>query len=328
MNEWESVAVGIATGMAADLAAADPQRGHPVALFGAAVSASEQRAYRDSRATGVAFSAFWVGAAAVAGAIAGRVGAAGIGVATFSAVGGTTLCRVGDQIADALDRGDLDGARATLPSLVGRDPSVLDEAGICRAAVESIAENTSDATVAPLLWGAALGGPGLLGYRAVNTLDAMIGYRSPRYENFGWAAARTDDLANLVPARATALLAGLVSGHPVRSARAVRRDAHKHPSPNAGVVEAAFAGALDISLGGTTVYPHGTEERPVLGAGRAPKAADLRAAVRLSRRVQIAGALLAVAVAGSRSRRHSRGEIGRTRIRPVASAQGQQGVVR
>ncbi|MFZ2510895.1 MAG: adenosylcobinamide-phosphate synthase CbiB, partial [Gordonia sp. (in: high G+C Gram-positive bacteria)] len=260
--------------------------------------------YRDARAAGVGFAACWVGAAAIVGALASRTGATGVAVATFSAVGGTTLGRVGDRIADVLDRGDLEGARAMLPSLVGRDPSVLDEIGICRAAVESIAENTSDATVAPLLWGAVLGVPGLLGYRAVNTLDAMIGYRSPRYARFGWAAARTDDVANLLPARVTALLAGILSGHPRQAARAVRRDAHRHPSPNAGVVEAAFAGALGISLGGTTVYPHGTEERPVLGAGPAPLAADLRAAVRLSRRVQIASAVLAVALAGSRSRRH------------------------
>lgn len=284
----------MAAGMAADLAFGDPRRGHPVAVFGSAVAASENRIYRDSRVAGTGFTALWVSAAVLAGGLAGRAGPAGTALATFSAVGGTTLCRVGDRIADALDDGDLDGARATLPSLVGRDPSSLDEAGICRAAVESIAENTSDATVAPLFWGAVAGAPGLLGYRAVNTLDAMIGYRSPRYARFGWAAARTDDAANLVPARVTALLAGLLSGHPIRAVRAVRRDGGKHPSPNAGVVEAAFAGALGISLGGRTVYPHGVEDRPVLGDGPAPRAAELRAAVRLSRRVQIASGLLAV----------------------------------
>ncbi len=291
--------------MAADLVFGDPRRGHPVALFGGGVAATEQRLYRDSRARGAVFAAGWIAAAASAGWLAGRAGAVGVGVATFSAVGGTTLCRVGAHIADALDAGDLDAARDLLPSLVGRDPSRLDESGICRAAVESIAENTSDATVAPLLWGAAAGGPGLLGYRAVNTLDAMIGYRSPRYERFGWAAARTDDLANLIPARVTAALAGLLSGHPIRAARAVRRDARRHPSPNAGVVEAAFAGALGISLGGRTVYAHGAEDRPVLGDGPAPVAADLRAAVVLSRRVQLVAAALAV-VARSRETRYRR----------------------
>lgn len=286
--------------MAADLAFADPQRGHPVAVFGSAVAATEKRIYRDSRSRGAALAGFWVIAAGGSGWLAGRAGSVGIAAATFSAVGGTSLCRVGDQIATALEAGDLDAARAILPSLVGRDPSQLDEAGICRAATESIAENTSDATVAPLLWGAVAGGPGLLGYRAVNTLDAMIGYRSPRYERFGWAAARTDDVANAVPARVTAILAGLLSGHPVRTARAVRRDASAHPSPNAGVVEAAFAGALGISLGGRTVYAHGAEDRPQLGDGPAPLAADLRAAVRLSRRVQVVSAVLAVVARSQR----------------------------
>lgn len=291
-------ALGLAIGAAADLAFGDPRRGHPVALFGAAVAAGERRCYRDTRPAGAVFAAFWITAATAVGRLAAMAGPAGTAAAAFSALGGTSLCRVGGRIADALDDGDLDGARAILPSLVGRDPSLLDEAGICRAAVESIAENTPDATVAPLFWGAVAGTPGLLGYRAVNTLDAMIGYRSPRYLRFGWAAARTDDLANLVPARLAAVLAGLLSGHPVRTARAVRRDAHRHPSPNAGVIEAAFAGALGISLGGLTVYAHGAEQRPTLGDGPAPCAADLRAAVRLSRRVQVASAVLAV---GARS---------------------------
>lgn len=284
----------MAIGVAADAVFGDPRRGHPVALFGSAVAGSERWAYRPARPAGAAFAALWIGAAIAAGELAGRAGAAGTAAATFSALGGTTLGRVGEQIAEALDAGDLDGARAILPSLVGRDPSLLDEAGICRAAVESIAENTSDAAVAPLFWGAVAGTPGLLGYRAVNTLDAMLGHRSARYERFGWAAARTDDLANLVPARLTAVLAGLLSGHPVRAARAVRRDAHAHPSPNAGVVEAAFAGALGISLGGRTAYSYGVQDRPVLGDGPAPHAAQLRAAIRLSRRVQWASAALAV----------------------------------
>ncbi|MFT3661908.1 MAG: cobalamin biosynthesis protein [Gordonia sp. (in: high G+C Gram-positive bacteria)] len=302
MRRETGQAIGMAAGTVADLAFGDPRRGHPVAVFGGAVAAAEKRVYRDTRPAGAGFAVFWVVAAALAGAAAGRAGAAGTAAVTFSSVGGTTLCRIGDRIADALDAGDVEAARAILPSLVGRDPSLLDEAGICRAAVESIAENTSDATVAPLLWGAAAGDAGIAGYRAVNTLDAMIGYRSPRYRRFGWAAARLDDAANLGPARVTAVLAGLLGGHPVRTARAVRRDAAAHPSPNAGVVEAAFAGALGISLGGRTVYAHGAEDRPVLGDGPAPLAADLRAAVRLSRRVQIASAGLAVAARWARGR--------------------------
>jgi adenosylcobinamide-phosphate synthase len=221
-------------------------------------------------------------------------------------MGGTTLARTGRRLADQLDAADLAAARALLPSLCGRDPQALDAAGLARAALESVAENTSDATVAPLLWGAVAGIPGLLGYRAVNTLDAMIGYRNDRYRRFGWAAARTDDVANLIPARVagalTAAVAPLADGRPAPALRAWRRDAHAHPSPNAGVVEAAMAGALGVRLGGPTHYPHGTERRPVLGDGPAPRTVDLRRAVRLSQAVQMAAALLAAGIAALSAR--------------------------
>lgn len=293
--------VGLAVGALADAMFADPQRGHPVAAFGRAVAASEQRVYADDRARGVLFASAWIGVGALAGALAERLGAAGTTAATFTALGGTSLCAIAEEIADALEAGDVDGARTLVAGLVGRDTTQLDEAGICRAAVESLAENTSDAAVAPLFWGAVAGAPGLLGYRAANTLDAMVGYRSERYLQFGWASARIDDAANLVPARITALFVAALSGRPRSAWSAVRRDASAHPSPNAGVVEAAFAGALDIRLGGRTVYPHGVEERPRLGGPRDPIASDLRAAVTLSRRVQAASALAAVAAATCRS---------------------------
>ncbi|GAA2077423.1 CobD/CbiB family cobalamin biosynthesis protein [Actinomadura alba] len=128
------------------------------------------------------------------------------GLATWAVLGGTSLGREGTLMARALEAGDLDAARARLPHLCARDPRGLDAKALARATVESIAENTSDAAVAPLLWGAVAGVPGLLAYRAINTLDAMVGYRNPRYENFGWAAARLDDLANWIPARVTGLL--------------------------------------------------------------------------------------------------------------------------
>ncbi|MGB3697033.1 MAG: cobalamin biosynthesis protein [Gordonia sp. (in: high G+C Gram-positive bacteria)] len=294
MRMKRAEAAGMALGAVADGVFADPRRGHPVAGFGTAVSRVEQAVYADDRRVGAVFAAGAIAAAAAAGAAMRRAGAAGTAAAAFTALGGTSLCRIGDQIADALEAGDIDGARTLVAGLVGRDPDLLDESGICRAAVESIAENTSDAAVGPLVFGAAAGATGMLAYRAINTLDAMIGYRSERYRNFGWAAARTDDLANLVPARLTALLAAGVSGRPRAVWTAVRRDAHRHPSPNAGVVEAAFAGALDIELGGRTVYAHGVEERPRLGDGRAPTVADLRGAVELSRRIQVAAATFAV----------------------------------
>jgi adenosylcobinamide-phosphate synthase len=208
-------------------------------------------------------------------------------------------------MAELLEGGDVEGARRLLPSLCGRDPAMLDESGLTRAALESVAENTSDAQVAPLLWAAVGGAPAVLGYRAVNTLDSMVGYRSPRYLRFGWAAARLDDVANYVGARVTAALvvlcAPLVGGSPMVAARAWRRDAGRHPSPNAGVVEAAFAGALGVRLGGPTQYHHGLQIRPTLGDGRQPTVADLRRAVTLSRVVQ-AGAAAVVAALGGRAR--------------------------
>jgi adenosylcobinamide-phosphate synthase len=164
--------------------------------------------------------------------------------------------------------------------------------------VESLAENTSDAQVAPLLWAAVGGVPGVLVYRGANTLDAMIGHKSPRYLRFGWAAARFDDLLNYVPARVTGVLvaacAPVVGGSPAAALRAWRRDAARHPSPNAGVVEASFAGALGVRLGGPTQYAHQLEIRPTLGDGHIPEVADVARAVRLSRAVQAAAAVVAV----------------------------------
>ncbi|GAA1129358.1 hypothetical protein GCM10009606_06470 [Nocardioides aquiterrae] len=184
---------------------------------------------------------------------------------------------------------------------MGRDTSRLDPAEISRAVVESVAENTSDAVVAPLVWGALAGVPGLLGYRAVNTLDAMVGHHGPRYERYGWASARLDDLANLPGSRLTGLLAVALGGDPRRAWRAWRRDAAAHPSPNAGVVEAAFAGALGLRLGGPNVYGAGgerrTEHRAVLGDGPAPGVADVARAVRLARTVALGSVVAAVAVA-------------------------------
>ncbi|BBX15965.1 cobalamin biosynthesis protein [Mycolicibacterium duvalii] len=301
-------AAGIGAAVVADAAVGDPQRGHPVALFGTAASAVESRIYRDDRWTGAVHTATLLVTVAAAAAALQRAGirrgpwaeAACVGAATFVALGGTSLCRTGAQMAALLGGGDLDGARRVLPSLCGRDPSVLDAGGLTRAALESIAENTSDAQVAPLVWATAAGAPGVLVYRAANTLDAMIGHRSARYAEFGWAAARFDDVANLIGARLTGLLvvacAPLVGGSPGAAWRAWRRDARRHPSPNAGVAEAAFAGALGIRLGGPTQYAHQLEIRPTLGDGRPPEVADLVRAVRLSRSVQVSAAVLAVAV--------------------------------
>lgn len=301
-------AVGLALGCLADALLGDPRRGHPVAAFGTAASALERLTYSDGRAAGVAHTGALLGTLALIGVAADRAAARRgpawtVGVtaaATFVALGGTSLARTGADMAHMLEAHDVDGARALVPSLCGRDPASLDEAGIARATVESVAENTSDAQVAPLWWGAVAGVPGLLVYRGANTLDAMIGHRSPRYGRFGWAAARFDDVLNYLPARATgvlvALCASAVGGSPRRSLAVWRRDASRHPSPNAGVVEAAFAGALGVRLGGPTQYAHRLEIRPTLGDGRSPRSVDVERSVRLSRAVQAVAAAAAVIV--------------------------------
>jgi adenosylcobinamide-phosphate synthase len=304
---------GLLLGVLADALLGDPRRGHPVAGFGRAAAALEERCYADRRSSGALYAAVLVGGAAGLGALAERAtvrrplaGAALTGLATWAVLGGSSLAGHGAALARELVAGDLAAARTRLPSLCGRDPAALDAAGMARAGTESMAENTSDAVVAPLLWGAVAGVPGLLAYRAVNTLDAMVGYRSPRYRRFGWASARLDDVANLLPARVSALLfAGLapaVGGSPRSALTAWRRDGSAHPSPNAGPVEAAVAGALGVTLGGLTVYPHGVEERPRLGAGPPPTPADLARAARLSRLVGAAAAVLAAAIARSLAR--------------------------
>ncbi|WP_246216844.1 cobalamin biosynthesis protein [Mycobacterium botniense] len=298
---------GVLAGYVADLLLGDPQRAHPVALFGRAAAVLERVTYRDTRTAGMVHVGVLLGALGLASVVvqgsAARRGrwctTAAAAVATWVSLGGTSLTRAGLAMADLLDRGDLEAARNLLPTLCGRVPSSLDGAGLTRAALESVAENTSDAQIAPLLWAAVGGLPAVLGYRAVNTLDAMIGHHSPRYARFGWAAARLDDIANYAPARATAALvvacAPLVDGSRSGAVRAWRRDAVRHPSPNAGVVEAAFAGALGVQLGGPTQYRHALQLRPVLGQGRRPTVADLRRAVALSRTVQ-AAAVLALCV--------------------------------
>ncbi len=304
---------GIAIGYLADMLLGDPRHGHPVALFGSVAAALERVTYADSRRAGVVHVGTLLGALAALGVVAQRLAAgrtsAATAAATFVALGGTSLSRTGQQMADLLTAGDVAGAQQLLPSLCGRDPAALDAAGLTRAALESVAENTSDAHVAPVLWAAVGGTPAVLVYRGANTLDAMIGNRSPRYAEFGWAAARFDDVANFVAARVTAVLvsmcAPLVGGSPAAALRAWRRDAGRHPSPNAGVVEAAFAGALGVRLGGPTQYAHELEIRPTLGDGRAPAVADLSRAVRLSRIVQAAAVAVGVSVAARIGRRAS-----------------------
>ncbi len=307
-------AVGLAIGAIADAALGDPRRGHPVAGFGRAAAALERSLYADSRVRGGLYAVLCVGVTSATGALAQRVcrsrpwsRTALTAAATWAVLGGTSLAREGEAMAALLEEDDIEGARRRLGNLCARDSSGMSRAELCRASVESLAENASDAVVAPLLWGAVAGMPGLLGYRAVNTLDAMVGYLTPRHRRFGWAAARLDDVANLVPARMSVLVlagAALITGDSGAAAlRTAVRDGAAHPSPNAGFPEAAVAGALGIRLGGTNSYGGTIEHRPVLGEpGRAATVDDLRRTVRMLRVASAVSAVLAAALATATGR--------------------------
>jgi adenosylcobinamide-phosphate synthase len=311
-------AVGLLLGFVADRLLGDPQRFHPVAGFGNLAGALERRIYADSRVRGVAYASLLTGATVALGlgmecAARGPLARTLVtSAATWAVLGGCTLDREATAVHAFLASGDLPAARRQLTHLVGRDTSELDASGVSRAVIESIAENTSDAVVAPLVWGAVAGLPGLLGYRAANTLDAMVGHHNTRYERFGWATAGLDDLANLPGSRLSGLLT--LAASPSRAGeawRAWRRGAASHPSPNAGVVEASFAGALGVRLGGRNVYAAGSqrrvEDRGILGAGRGPDPEHIPRAVRLARRVGLGAAVAAVVVTSCVGRRRETG---------------------
>ncbi len=300
-----TVAVTLAAGCALDRALGDPRRAHPVAGFGSVVGAVERRTYAPSVVRGALVTAGSVSAVTgatwlVDRALQGRPARGLVGaVVIWNCLGGRSLWAIGGRLAGQLDAADLAAARELLPSLAGRDPAQLDAAGIARAATESLAENTADAILGTLVWGAAFGPAGAVAHRAANTLDAMHGHRSDRYLRFGRSAARLDDALGFLPARVGAWLAVALApavapasrgaGAVVRAARVLRRDGRAHPSPNAGPMEAAFAGALGVRLGGPLRYGTRDEIRPTLGAeGRAPDAQALRGAVRLSQLVSAA----------------------------------------
>ena len=259
----------------------------------------ERVVWRDDRSAGVAYALAGIAAAASGGAVLGKApGGAVLGAYTVVAARG--LWAVAAAVEGALARGDLDEARRLVPALVGRDPSGLDESELARATVESVAENTCDAIVAPAFFAALWGPAGGLGYRAANTLDAMVGHRDDRHGRFGWASARLDDVANFLPARITAAL--VAAARPSATGaiwRAVRDDAPGHPSPNAGVVEAAFAAALGVRLGGTNRYGERQETRVGLGspASPAPVPAHIGSAVRCSKHVTVLACCVLVVAA-------------------------------
>jgi adenosylcobinamide-phosphate synthase len=275
----------------ADELMGDPRRGHPVAAFGSIATRLEGRMYRDRRLAGALHTFLLVvPLSLLVRRIERRAPAAGrlalLAACGWAALGGRSLRRTAARMGELVDSGDLQRARALAPSLVGRRPDDLDGSELVRAALESLAENTADAVAGPLLYGALGGAAGVVAHRAVNTLDAMVGYRSARYRRFGWAAARLDDLLGWPVARmtaaATVVAAGLRGEDAAGAIRIWRSSGAHHPSPNAGRVEAAFAGALNVTLGGANEYGGQIEERPLLGTGPRPDTLALRRGVALS----------------------------------------------
>jgi adenosylcobinamide-phosphate synthase len=307
MGAWVVAALprpgAVACGLVLDRLLGEPPASlHPVVAFGTAMSALERRIYTPCRTAGVAHASIGLGIAlATASALDSPA------LATALAVAGRSLRETAGAIATELEAGELGRARSLLPCLVGRDVSGLGLFEMSRAVVESVAENTVDAVVAPALWGAVAGARGALGYRASNTLDSMVGHHSDRYERYGWASARLDDVASYLPARLTAALVVLVRPSAWRQVlAAVRLQAPGHPSPNAGVAEAAFAAALGLRLGGLNRYGNRSELRPSLGTGRPPEPGDIAAAIRLCDDVEAAltAALAVIAAAVVVCRRH------------------------
>jgi adenosylcobinamide-phosphate synthase len=286
--------------------------GHPVTWIGHLIAALDRLLNRDTadphwrRGAGLVAVLLLLG---IVGSIAYVVdrelfrlpfGLLGIAVIASTLIAQRSLHRHVADVAGALENGGIAAGRDTVAKIVGRDTAALDTAGVARAAIESLAENFSDAVVAPVLWLAITGLPGAALYKAINTADSMIGHRTQRYADFGWAAARLDDLVNLPASRLAALLlvvaAMLSKGASAADARrAVRRDASHHRSPNAGYPEAAMAGALGLSLAGPRVYGGVTVDDAAMGDGRRDAtAADIRRALRLYR---CADALLLALVA-------------------------------
>lgn len=276
--------------------------GHPVTWIGSLIALLDKKWNRESasfsqrKAAGVvALSVFLALTVLVAWLVQSILLLLPLGLLLVAVLGASlpaqkSLEQHVEAVAIALEREGIDGGRKAVSMIVGRDPQALDEAAICRAAIESLAENFSDGIVAPSLWLGLLGLPGGAGYKAINTADSMIGHRSPRHEAFGWASARLDDLVNLPASRLSGGLfvvaAFFVKGaSPKGAIAAIRRDARHHRSPNAGWPEAALAGALGFALAGPRSYGGQMIEARFMGeGGRATLVAgDIRTALRLAR---------------------------------------------
>jgi adenosylcobinamide-phosphate synthase len=285
--------------------------GHPVTWLGALINALDARWTRSidapalRRAAGVVAALLVIALAAGLGWVLQCALVSGwsrvilTGIIAWPLVALRSLHDHVAAVARPLQAGDLAAARSAVARIVGRDPATLDEAGIARAAIESLAENASDGVVAPVFWGAMLGLPGIIGYKAINTLDSMIGHRTARHEAFGWASARIDDLANIVPARLTGLLLVLLAPRKSEAMVCMLRDARRHRSINAGWPEAAMAGALGVRLSGPRIYHGSVTNEPWLNeAARDPLAADIVRGLALYARAMmlLAGCLVILAL--------------------------------
>jgi adenosylcobinamide-phosphate synthase len=286
--------------------------GHPVTWLGRLISFLDCSWNRSvdapavRRAAGVAAALIVIGLSAGIGWVVQALLAEGwgrvlwLGVLAWPLVALRSLYDHVAVVAHPLQAGDIATARAMIARIVGRDPAELDEAGIARAAIESLAENASDGIVAPVFWGALFGLPGIAGYKAINTLDSIIGHRTERHRWFGWAAARIDDIANFIPARLTGLLFVLTAARPSQALSCMVRDANRHRSINAGWPEAAMAGALDVRLSGPRSYQGVVTDEPWLNGGTCdPLAPNIRAGLRLYIRAMLllGGVLAALALA-------------------------------
>ncbi len=298
-----ALALVLLLALALDRLLGEPRRWHPLVGLGRYAAAVESALHGDARRRGLAALLFVLAppvavAMAVSAALAGTPWAAVIGaLALCLAIGGRSLDEHARLVGEALAAGDLPLARRRVARIVSRDCRALDAAGTVRATVESVLENGSDAIIAPLFWFAVAGLPGVIAYRIVNTLDAIWGYRTPRYRRFGWAAARLDDLMNYLPARLTAA-AYAVPGRFPSALACWRRQGWTWESPNAGPVMAAGAGSLGIVLGGPARYHGEVRARPLLGQGRAPAIDDIARALGLLRQATALVVVVLVAARG------------------------------
>ncbi|WP_026439955.1 adenosylcobinamide-phosphate synthase CbiB [Acidocella facilis] len=270
--------------------------GHPVTWCGALISALEARLNQGParRLKGVATALLVIAIAIFFGvALQALSGTLLTALLAWPLLAARSLHEHVARVAKPLAAQDLPAARQAVSMIVGRDPERLNARGIARAALESLAENSSDGIIAPLFWGALFGLPGIAAYKAINTLDSMLGHRTPRYEAFGWASARIDDLANLLPARLTALLFIITAPNRAAAWIVTSNDARHHRSPNGGWPEAAMAGALGLRLSGPRIYGNEAANEPWINAnGRDPGPEDIYAALALYRRALILAAAL------------------------------------